>query len=135
VPVLREDFPSRSVPFAGLEGEFGGPDAEADEILTRYVRVKIQGLHFCGLAFYGLPLVEGFQSLALVYPVVMWLARWRAAGDGRHAVTAADIAHALTVADHNHGYSEAFATRASRSRLRILAGNDDLARLVAWYSR
>jgi lysine-N-methylase len=133
VPVLREEF--RPVPFAALEGEFGGLDAAADEILTRYMRVKLQGLHFCGAAFYGLPLVEGFQSLALVYPVVMWLARWRAVGAGRHSVTTDDIAHALTVADHNHGYSEAFATRASRSRLRMLVRNGDLARLVTWYSR
>ena len=62
---------------------FGGLSAEADEMLTRYFRVKIQGLHFCGPAYYDVPLVEGFQSLALVFPAVLWLARWLAASGGR----------------------------------------------------
>ena len=42
----------KAVPFASLEPSFGPLEPAAEEILTRYFRVKIQGLHFCGPAYY-----------------------------------------------------------------------------------
>ena len=81
VPPLHPGF--REVPFERLEVPFGGIPDEADAILTRYFRVKIQGLHFCGPAYYRVPFVEGFYSLALVFPVVLWLSRWLAASESR----------------------------------------------------
>jgi lysine-N-methylase len=104
-------------------------------MLIRYLRVKIQGLHFCGPAYYDLPLTEGFQSLALVLPVVLWLARWLAAGQGRTSLEHDDVARALSLADHHHGYSPAFGQRGFRSRVRLLARLDDMTRLIAWYNR
>ena len=133
VPPLQEGF--RPVPFAALEDPFGGVPAQAEETLTRYFRIKLQGLHFCGPAFYGLPLVEGFHSLALMLPVFLWLARWRAAGDRRAQLAPQDVAHAIAVADHHHGYSPALGQWPARSRVRALARHRDLARLIAWYSR
>lgn len=133
VPCVQEDF--REVPFADLEQPFGGLPAEAQELLSRYLAVKVQGLHFCGRAYYNVPLVEGFQSLALVIPAVLWMARWLAAGDGRRQIGVDDVLLALTIADHHHGYSPAFGQRSFRTRVRILARLDDIARLVAWYSR
>ena len=100
-----------------------------------YFRVKIAGLHFCGAAYYNVPLVEGFHSLALIYPVTLWIARWLAASDARQRLEVADISRALAVADHHHGYSPAFGQRTFRGRVRLLARLDDIARLIAWYSR
>jgi lysine-N-methylase len=97
--------------------------------------VKIQGLSFCGAAYYNVPLVEGFQSLALVYPAVMWIARWLAAGHGRSELAFEDVADALAIADHHHGYSPAFGTWGFRKRVRTLAELNDIAALAAWYSR
>ncbi|MEX2287310.1 MAG: YkgJ family cysteine cluster protein [Planctomycetaceae bacterium] len=133
VPPLQEVF--SSVPFSALEAPFGGISAEADEILTRYFRVKIQGLHFCGPAYYDVPLVEGFQSLALVFPSVLWLSRWLAASGGRSALTTDDVARALAIADHHHGYSPAFGQGHFRRRVRLLARTRDIGRLCAWYAR
>ena len=97
--------------------------------------MKIQGLHFCGLAYYRVPFVEGFYSLALVYPVVMWQARWLAASESREQITADDVARVLAITDHHHGYSPVLGTRSSRRRVRLLTHDDDLERLCCWYAR
>ena len=102
-------------------------------MLTRYFRVKIQGLHFCGRAYYGVPVVEGIYSLALVFPVIMWIARWRAASAGREEITHQDVLSALTLVDHQHGYSDAFGTWGSRRRVQTLAHMGDLTKLIVWY--
>lgn len=132
MPPMQDCF--GELPFEALEHSFGMPP-EAEEMLTRYFRVKIQGMSFCGLAYYKTPLVEGFQSLALVYPSVLWIARWLAASDSRNRLAADDVARAIAIADHHHGYSPAFGTWGFRRRVRTLAQRGDIPRLCAWYSR
>ena len=92
VPPLHPGF--REVPFERLEAPFGPITSDAEAILTRYFRVKTQGIHFCGLAYYRVPFVEGFYSLALVLPVVLWQARWLAASESRDQLITEDIARA-----------------------------------------
>lgn len=133
VPPVQEVF--TEVPFADLERAFGPLPGEADEVLTRYLRVKLQGLHFCGPAYYNVPLVEGFQSLALVIPAVLWMARWLALGQGRTRLETGDVSQAVSIADHHHGYSPAFGQNGFRRRVRLLARVDDISKLAAWYSR
>ncbi len=132
-PPLQPVF--KPVPFATLEAPFGPLTAEQDEILTRYLRVKVQGLHFCGPAYYDVPFVEGFHSLALVIPATLWLARWLAASSGRSQWTTDDVIQALTIADHHHGYSPALGQYAARRRVHMLTAAGDLPRLIAWYGR
>ncbi len=133
LPPVQECF--RAITFEKLEQPFGSLPAEAEELLTRYFRVKVQGMHFCGRAYYGVPFVEGVYSLVLVYPVVLWIARWLAASDERTSLTKDDIVKAITIADHNHGYSPAFGTWGFRRRVRNLAQLGDIAKLCAWYGR
>ena len=133
VPPLQAAF--QSVPFESLEPSFGTLDPEFDSILTRYFRVKVQGLHFCGPAYYDVPFAEGFHSLALMLPVTLWLARWLCVGDGRDRLTVTDVSTALSIADHHHGYSPVLGQSAARSRVRWLAEAGDLSRLCLWYSR
>jgi lysine-N-methylase len=133
VPPLHPGF--REVPFERLEAPFGNLGEEASAILTRYFRVKIQGLHFCGPAYYWVPFVEGFYSLALVFPVVLWQARWLAVSESRDSLATDDVARALAIADHHHGYSPVLGTRSSRRRVRLLTHHDDLERLCRWYAR
>ena len=132
-PPLQDVF--RPVPFALLEAPFGPLTPEQDEILNRYLRVKVQGLHFCGPAYYDVPFVEGFHSLALVIPATLWIARWLAASSGRTQWTTDDVIRALTIADHHHGYSPALGQGAARRRVHMLTASGDLSKLVAWYSR
>ena len=133
VPALQPIF--REVPFSQLEQSFGGLPAGAEELLTRYFRVKIQGLHFFGPAYYDVPFVEGFQSLALIVPAILWIARWIAASADRQSLTLEDLQQAVTIADHHHGYSPLWGEYSFRSRVRTLARLGDIERLIAWYSR
>lgn len=126
---------SGSASFGSVEGEFDGRRPEFDELFTRYFRVKIQGIHFCGPAHYDTTLVDGFHSLALMYPVVMWLARVRAVRSGRQELILQDVQAALATADHNFGYSPALGNAAALNRVSILSRMKQITALVGWYSR
>jgi len=132
IPILQDGFGVAT--FDQLEQPFGMPDT-AQEMLTRYFLVKVQSIHFCGRAYYGLPLVEGFLSLVLIYPAILWLARWLAVTAGRQALNIQDIQHAMTVADHHHGFSPAFGQASFRRRVRDLNRLGEIGRLVDWYGR
>lgn len=133
LPSLHPDL--GDVPCTALEGSFGALPDESEELLTRYFRVKIQGMHFCGPAFYGMSLVEGFQALALVLPVTLWIARWRAVTQSRSTVEAVDVREALQIVDHQHGYSSVFGTWGARKRVTTLAESGGLQKLISWYLR
>ena len=132
VPPLQPVF--REVPFETLEQPFGFP-AESEELWTRYFRVKVQGLHFCGPAYYDVPLVEGFQSLALIFPATMWIARWLAASQSRTQLTHEDVSRALAISDHHHGYSPIFGSFGFRGRVRTLVKMGEIPKLIRWYAK
>lgn len=125
----------QKVPFETMEQPFGDFPDEFEEILTRYLSVKLQGMHFCGPAYYGIPLVEGFRSLVLVISAMCWIAKWLAASDGRSTWTTEDLSKAMTIADHHHGYSPIFGSGGFRRRVNMLAKTDDLTRVLLWYAR
>jgi lysine-N-methylase len=127
-PALRPGL--ASVKFSELEKPFPPLSQQMEAILTRYFRVKIQSLHFCGRAFHDRPLIEGFRSLALVYPVVLWLARWLAVSDGRTVIADADMVRAVSMADYHHGYA-----RDLEWRVRLLHQRNDIAKLIGWHGR
>jgi lysine-N-methylase len=133
VPPLQDiDCP---VSFAQLEQPFGGLTPAAEEMFSRYFRVKIQGLQFCGRAFFGFGLIEGFRSLALVFPSMLWLARFMAAADGRDRLETADVAKAIELADHYHGYTPQFNRFQYRWQIAMMAHRGDICRAIDWYSR
>ncbi|MGO8836877.1 MAG: YkgJ family cysteine cluster protein [Limisphaerales bacterium] len=127
-PALREGL--ESVEFAAIEQRFEPLSPAIEAMLTRFFRVKIQSLHFCGRAFHDRPLIEGFRNLTLLYPVILWLGRWLAAGQQRTNLTEADVARAISMVDYHYSYSPYLAWR-----VRLLAQRDDIARLCAWYGR
>ncbi|QDT38698.1 YkgJ family cysteine cluster protein [Stratiformator vulcanicus] len=133
LPMLRDDLPR--VPFEALEQSFGPLPESTDALFARYFRTKITGMHFCGRAYYDRPLCEGLFSLALVFPITLYLARWIAAADGRSTLSDDDLAHALTIADHNHGYSEALGSTFATRQVRQLMTLGDLPKLCVWYAR
>ncbi|MCA9035033.1 MAG: YkgJ family cysteine cluster protein [Planctomycetaceae bacterium] len=120
--------------FAAAEPGMKGRTPEIDRLMSRYFRVKIQALHFCGAANFGLSLVEGFRSLALMYPATLWVARIRALSHGRDVISPEDAQAALTTVDHNYTYSPVFGMSASIRRLRILGQLQQVTRLCGWYS-
>ena len=108
------------------------PDG-VDELFGRYFHVKLQGLHFCGPAFYNYGILDGFRSLALMYPATIWTAAVRALQAGEQAIRLADIHAALAILDHNFGYSPVLGMRSSRNRIRQLSRLQQIENLCAHY--
>ena len=128
---FRADF--RPAPFTDIETGCWPLPPEADEMLTRYLRTKVRGLHFCGRGYYDAPLAEGWLSLVLCVCSIAWLARWSALSSGRREIAASDLVLAVTTADHHHGFSDALATRAARRRVRLLQQTGDIDALLRRY--
>ncbi len=127
-PALREGL--SAVRFADIEKDFGALSPESEALLTRYFRVKVQSLHFCGKAFFDRPLIEGFRNLALLYPITLWLARWLAVSAGRPTLTDADVLRAISLVDHQYSFTPHLAWRT-----RLLQQRGDIVKLCAWYAR
>ena len=124
-----------AIPFTKLDESSGGLTPEMDTLLTRYLRVKVQGLHLCGRAAYGESLIDGMRTMVLVVSVMLWITKWLAASRGRTVWTFDDLVEAVTIVDHNHAYSPAFGSRSSLGRVRMLQQLGDLERLLQWTTR
>jgi lysine-N-methylase len=127
-PALREEL--KTVPFAEIERPFGPLPADAEALLDRYFRVKVQSLQFCGRGFHDCSLIEGFRNLALLYPIILWLARWLAVSHDRENLLAADVMSAISMADHQYGFTPYVSWRT-----RLLQQRGDIVRLCGWYAR
>jgi lysine-N-methylase len=132
IPPLQPLF--GNVAFSTVETSFGAIPAGAAEILERYYRIKLTGIQFFGGSFFHIPLIEGFFSLALTYPVIIWIARGLAATAGRTTLAIDDVITAITVVDHQWGFAGAFGFAYSRRRVRVLASQGQIERLIARYS-
>lgn len=128
VPRMHQRIPP--VTFEDLEKPCGPLPRDAEDILERYYTLKVGALQFCRAASYRLPFWEGFESLALTLPILLWLSR---AYPDRPRLQA--IVEALTIVDYHVGYNPVLGTRRQRLSFRILARRGELARLIAWYSR
>lgn len=133
LPATAQGGPN--VRFSHVEKSYGPLPADVEATLTRFLRVKINGLHFCGPAFYGLPLVEGFYSLAMAFSAILWLSRWRAAAEGRSSLSQTDIIQSLIRLDYHHGHVQGLSVRALRLRVRLLDQRNDIAKLCSWAAR
>jgi lysine-N-methylase len=125
-PALRAGL--QRVKFTDIEKNFGPLSSSTEALLTRYFRVKIQSLQFCGKAFHDRPLIEGFRNLALLYPVIIWLARWLAVSDDRTELADADVLKAVSLVDYQYSYAPYQAWRT-----RLLQHRNDIVRLCVWY--
>ena len=126
---------SRKVRFEEIEKPRGPLPAAAEAMLTRFLRVKVRGLHFCGPAFYDASLIAGFQSLTLAFAAVLWLARWQAAAAGRSNPSELDVARSMMMVDHHHGHAWPLSMLLDRLRIPLLTQRDDLTKLCLWYAR
>ena len=130
VPKLHALLPD--VDFARAEEPTGGPSDAATALLTRYYRMKVESLQFCGATNFDLPVWDGLESLAMTFPAVLWLARVLAAGGTPRD---AAVERAVRVVDDNFGFNKLLGMGRQRYALRTLGRRGELPRLVAWYSR
>ena len=92
--------------------------------------MKVGSVQFCGPASFAMPFWEGFELLALTYPMVLWVSRMFRDGSREEA-----IQKALTIVDDHFGFNRVLATYRQRASFRILARQGELPRLIAWFSR
>jgi lysine-N-methylase len=128
VPRMHRLVPEAT--FAHGEVPGGPPPPEFELALERYYTMKVGALQFCGPASFGLPLYEGFESLAITYPILMWATRLY-----RDRSRLDALLEALTIVDDHVGFNRILAGLRQRFSFRILARTGQLARLIAWYSR
>jgi lysine-N-methylase len=118
--------------FVAAEHPAGPLSASAAALLTRYYQLKVESLQFCGPTNFRFAVWDGLESLALTFPVVMWLSRVLTA-DGRTRDDA--IARALRLVDDNFGFNKLLGVGRQKFALRLLGSRGELPRLVAWYAR
>jgi lysine-N-methylase len=128
IPRMHRGLPEAT--FDEVEQPRGPLPAEAEAILERYYTIKVGSLQFCGAASFGLPFWEGFETLTLTLPLVLWVSRMYRDLSREQAIT-----NALTVIDDHVGFNRILASFRQRLSFYILARTGELSRLIAWYSR
>jgi lysine-N-methylase len=128
VPRMHKKIPETT--FDQIEAASTPQDAGVEEILERYYTIKIESLQFCGAANLGLSVWDGFEVLALTYPLLMWVTRAMRDVPPTEAVT-----RALTIVDDHFGFNPVLGTLRQRIGFRLLGRTGQLPRLIAWYGR
>src|SRR5204863_3478890 len=98
VPRMHRRMPE--VTFEQVEQPTGPLPAEAEDVLERYYVAKVASFQFFGMTNFWLSLWDGLASLALTYPMILWLGRAHAELPRRDA-----IVRALTLIDDHFGYN------------------------------
>lgn len=113
-------------------GEQTGPSlSDAEQIdLHRYYMLKIVSGQFCGRANHGLSLLDGFESLAMTLPVLLWIRRLAPPGESHQT-----LIRALSIVDDHFGYNKMLGTSVYRLMHRILGSRGEIDRLIRWYAR
>ena len=79
----------------------------------------------------GWALTESFRALALTYPIALWLLRWLTHD---RAPDRQDAVELVTIIDRGQGHAS-LVNKHHRRRVRLLAANSQLDRLIAWHAR
>jgi lysine-N-methylase len=116
--------------FERMEEPAGPLSPAAEELLERYYVLKVGSMQFCGPAYFGLPFWEGLESLAITFPIMLWLRRAFSDLSSEDA-----LMKAVSIVDDHFGFNPVLSTARQRLSFWILSGWGELPRLIAWYSR
>jgi lysine-N-methylase len=128
VPLVHAQIPH--VTFDQVEATHRPYSLEMEQMLERYYSVKIESVQFCGPTNYYRPFWEGFEALALTFPIICWLARLFSDRPAEQAVQ-----QAVSMVDSHFGYNPLLGGRRQRLANRLLWRTGELERLIAWYGR
>ncbi len=116
--------------FADLEKPVGELPPGCEAALARYFQVKLTSFQFCGPTNANLSFWDGLESLALTYPIILWLTRAIPAEDREKA-----LRQAIHIVDDHFGYNPLLKKGRYKFAMSILASHGELPKLIAWYSR
>ncbi len=101
---LGVSHPKGSLRRAGLfKQTIDVPSVSITALYWQMVRAKLGSLQFMGSANPGHDFLEGLRSLALLYPLVLAAAKYRAANRGSMAIEESDIDYAVGTIEHSFG--------------------------------
>ncbi len=129
LPRLHPAFPEAT--FEALEQPLGVLDAAVYQPLTRMIEASATSWSYALANRHAWSIVESLRMLALLYPIGLWLLRWRSAGGTPLAEKMPEIVTAL---DRGQGYAP-LAGGKQRRRIQVLTRLEALERLVIWYGR
>ena len=81
------------------------PDTNVFELHWRMIRTKLTSYQFFGSANGGRDVILGLRSLALLYPLVLAAARYRAGSRGAALIDESDVDYAVGAIEHSFGRS------------------------------
>ncbi|HQR42835.1 MAG TPA: YkgJ family cysteine cluster protein [Gemmatales bacterium] len=128
LPELQKGLPQ--INLEDFEKPLGTLEPESLEALERYYAVKIESCQFFGPTCYDMNVWDGIAFLALTLPCILWLAR----GYLEQGQPAA-IHKAICVIDENYGYNPLLGHFRQQFATRLLFGQKELDRLIAWYGQ
>lgn len=129
VPRMHPGLPETT--FAALERSLGHLDESVQRPLNRYFESHAISLQYALVGRRGWTLTQSFRTLALAYPVGMWLLRLCCTD---RTPTAADAIDIVTIMDRGQGYAPLNSAN-HRSRVAMLSRLGALERLAMWYAR
>jgi hypothetical protein len=129
LPRLHPAFPEAT--FEALEQPLGVLDATIYQPLARLIETSATSWSYALANRSGWSIVESLRMLALLYPLGLWLLRWRCAGGPPRAEPMPEI---ITALDRGQGYAPLAGSK-QRRRVQVLARLEELERLIIWYGR
>lgn len=78
-------------------------DSAAMSLHWRMIRAKLGSMQFMGPANGGRDFLAGLRSLAMLYPLVVAVARYSAGNRGSHEVNEDDVEYAVMAIEHSYG--------------------------------
>jgi hypothetical protein len=133
MPAMGDRWPSAD--FAAVERTAAlGESAEfaaIEELFVRWMRATVLGGRAWGSGYYGWPVVDGIQAMALNVACAAWLARAHAAASGRTAPGLVDVRAAIGRVDRTCGRAPWLGSRAESMRMGFLRIDDGLRRVLA----
>lgn len=127
-PSIDRIFPN--VTFEDLEKPLGIKPPEIYQPLTRYIETTSESYLYAIADRRDWSVIESIRGLALLFPVGLWLLRWRAL---ENEPTVQDMLHIVVALDRSQGYAP-LTGAFYRFRLSTLSTHSELQRLVVWYA-
>lgn len=128
-PHVDKVFPTAN--FSELEKPFGALSPELYRPLSRFLETSSGSFLYALADRHGWSVIESIRGLALLFPVGLWLMRWRSHG---REPTVQDMLNIVVALDRSQGYAP-LGGSLHRGRLSTLATNEELERLVVWYAQ
>lgn len=129
VPPLHPLLPE--VTFEQLEESLGHLSPELQQPLTRFFEANASSLQYTIAARPGWSITESLRAMAIAFPIGMWLLRW--CSHGREP-TVADVIEVVTMIDRGQGFQSLVGGQ-HRRRIALIARDDGLEKLIAWYAQ